>query len=93
MEMQDFISRTAAGLRRMDAKPDILLIIADSFENWEYDLHALCGIPIVKTKVSANYGYADEEYPIIPCFFSLPESQISYQVALFQRGYLEYNRL
>ena len=87
MNEHEFIEATASGLRKMGKIPDYLLIIVDRFENWEYDETTLCGIPVIKSHISINYGYSGNDYPIIPCFINLDEKEIGRQVYYFQRGF------
>lgn len=91
MTREEFIKSTAAGLRKMDIKPDYLLLIADRFDDWEYDEFELCGIPVIKSFISVNNGYSDMDYPIVPCFKNgvITESQYLMQISYFQRGFYE----
>ena len=91
MKIREFIQRTAAGLRNMDNPPDFLMISAEHvFENdWEED--SLCGIPIIKGFIPIHEGYGGDYYPITPCFKSLPKGKVFSEVALFQRGFYNYD--
>ena len=89
MKKIEFIQATASGLRKMNHTPDYLLIIADRFNDWEWDEDTLCGIKVIKSHVSANYGRSGIDYPVIPCFKDVPEKDIFMLVKYFQKGFEE----
>jgi ribosomal protein S2 len=83
----EFIEATASGLRKMNYTPDYLLIISERFNDWEWDEDTLCGIPVIKSYISANSGYSGHDYPVIPCFRNVSEKDILKMVIWFQRGF------
>ncbi len=87
MTRKELIEATASGLRKMEYTPDFLLIIAERFDDWEYDEPELCGIPVIKTHISVNPGYSGYDYPVIPCFKNINEREIFILVLWFQRGF------
>lgn len=87
MTKKELIEATASGLRKMNYTPDYLLIIADRFNDWEWDDEKLCGIPVIKGYISVNSGYSGHDYPITPCFKDVPEKEIFTLVTYFQRGF------
>jgi len=87
MKKREFIEATASGLRKMNYNPDYLLIIADRFNDWEWDEDTLCGIPVIKSHIVVNSGYSGHDYPVTPCFKDVSEKDISKLVSWFQRGF------
>lgn len=84
---KQFIEAVASGLRKMEYTPDYLLIIADRFNDCEWDEKTLCGIPVIKSYVSVNSGHNGHDYPVIPCFTDVSEKDIFVLVNYFQRGF------
>ena len=80
MTKKEFIEAVASALRKMNYTPDYLLIIADRFNDWEWDEGTLCGIQVIKS-------YVSDDYPVIPCFKDIPETDIFMLVNYFQRGF------
>ena len=64
MTKREFIEATASGLRKMNYTPDYLLIIADRFNDWEWDEDTLCGILVIKNYIVVNLGYSGHDYPV-----------------------------
>ena len=87
MTKKQFIEAVASGLRKMNCTPDYLLIIAERFNDWEWDKKTLCGIEVIKSYVSVNAGHSSHDYPIIPCFKDASEKDIFMLVNYFQRGF------
>lgn len=85
MKPQEFIEKVAAGLRKMDTKPDYLLFIINKTD-WIYDLPELCGIPVIYSYIPFNSGYDGDEFIIFPCFkYEFKQME----VYNFQRGFTE----
>ena len=87
MTKGEFIEAVASGLRKMNYTPDYLLIIAERFNDWEWDEDTLCGIQVIKSYVSVNSGHSGHDYPVIPCFKDVSETDIFMLVNYFQRGF------
>lgn len=87
MTKRKFIEAVASGLRKMNYTPDYLLIIAERFNDWEWDEETLCDIQVIKSYVSVNSGYSGRDYPVIPCFMDVSEKDIFMLVNYFQRGF------
>ena len=87
MKKNEFIEAVASGLRKMNYTPDYLLIIAERFNDWEWDEETLCGIKVIKSYVSVNSGHSGHDYPVIPCFTDVPEKDIFMLVNYFQEGF------
>ena len=87
MEMREIFGKVAAGLRRMDNKPDFLLFIVQ--EEWVWDTEKICNIPVYHCSYPyINFKpYSDTECPFIPCWFKpVPTNGDLYN---FARGYYE----
>ena len=87
MTTNDFIECVAAGLRKMDYKPDYFVLIINQFPDWCVDTGSVLGIPAIKVSVFQNIGYAGLNYPIVPGWRDLCEEIIEEQTILFQKGY------
>lgn len=87
MTKREFIEAVASGLRKMNYTPYYLLIIAERFNDWEWDEDTLCGIQVIKSYVSVNSGHSGHDYPVIPCFKDVSEKDIFMLVNYFQRGF------
>jgi len=87
MTTNDFIECVAAGLRKMDLKPDYFVLIVNQFPDWCIDTGKVLGISAIKTHVFQNTGYAGLIYPIIPGWIDLAEEIVEEQVVLFQKGF------
>jgi hypothetical protein len=78
-----WISKIAAGLRRMDKKPDFLLL-----SDPPYWFSEICGIPTINTSLGVTSGYDGEIFCIYPCWND--DGDYSRDVYFFQREYKEY---
>ena len=68
MTKEELIKQVAAGLRRMDDKPDFLLYIGDkfTFDNNEFDYDAICGIPVLYSFAYLSGKPEDIDCDILP---------------------------
>ncbi len=85
MEKREIIERVAAGLRKMNVKPDYLLYFDEKID-FAWDEETICGIPVLHSTNSVNSGYDGDDYFFHPIFKTETKSM---EVYYFQRGFKE----
>ena len=87
MTQKDIIEKTAAGLRRMDKKPDFLLFMKFHMEDdTVYDQNKICDIPVIHTD-EFLHSLDDKDCPFYPCWHT--EGDYTMETYHFRRGYEE----
>jgi len=87
MKKELLIEKVAAGLRKMEAKPDYFLFI-DQMEIFTWDEDSICGIPVIHTHMTVNPGYDGDQFSFHPCWNKESINSIM-QVHYFQKGFTE----
>jgi len=85
--MTKTIEKVAAGLRKMDNKPDAFLFMEWYSEDFTWDAPDILGIPVFHTD-NFLHNTDDKDCPIQPMWKD--EKDYMMDVALFRRGYDEY---
>ena len=83
MTQNQWIEKIAAGLRKMDKKPNYLLL-----NDPPYTFENICDIDTITTSLGATSGYDGDSFTVFPCWTN--DGDYSREVYLFQRGYTEY---
>ena len=83
MTQNQWIEKIAAGLRKMDKKPDYLLL-----NDPPYTFKNICDIYTITTSLGVTSGYDGDSFTVFPCWTN--DGDYSREVYLFQRGYTEY---
>lgn len=82
MTQTEWVEKIAAGLRKMDLKPDYLLLNDPPF-TFEY----ICDIKTITTSLGVTSGYDGDTFNVFPCWDK--DGDYSREVYLFQRGYTD----
>lgn len=85
--MKNIKEKVAAGLRKMDTKPDHLLFLQRYAEDWTWDMEEILGIPVLH---SDEWLTRDDnrDCPFYPLWKK--EGDYTMQVAYFRRAYDEF---
>ena len=85
MERKEIIERVAAGLRKMDTKPDFLLFI-DNKTDFTWDEDTICGVPVLHTILAVNNDYDGDDFFFHPAFNN-ESVKMEMQIRYFQKGF------
>jgi len=87
MDRREIIEKVAAGLRRMEKKPDYLLFLKfHTKDDYVYDNEEICGIKVIHTDEWLLRN-DDKDCPFYPCWNQ--EGDYSNEAYTFRRGYDE----
>ena len=89
MDRTKLINKVAAGLRRMDVKPDYLLFNDSWGKDFTWDESTICGIPVLHCDGYLTWRpYSDEDCLFIPCFIGENGNNLKSTMD-FCRGYYD----
>ena len=80
MTQDEWIQRIEAGLRKMDIKPDFLLL-----NDPLYTFKTICDIKTITTSLGVTSGYDGDSFDVFPCWND--DGDYRQEVYSFQRGY------
>ena len=87
MDQKEIIEKVAAGLRRMEKKPDYLLFLKFHVKDETvWDNEEICGIKVIHTD-EVLHSNDEKDVPFFPCWKN--EGDYSMNTYRFRRGYEE----
>lgn len=93
MTKEEFILKVAAGLRKINIKPDYFIISPELDNYFKWDEDNILGFKVIKTYLNNLTGYNGDTYLILPAYDITTKhsnSSLLDDIYWFQRGYTEY---
>lgn len=86
MDKKQMIEKVAAGLRRMNTKPDYFLWLLSLSGDYVWDEEQICGITVIYT--SSSLTTSESDCPFHPCWKN--EKDYILEVSRFKIGFEDY---